>query len=89
MSGSDSKFLDTSGLATLGIGVCDRCKTKRPLGEFVKDDNLPGLLVCRDRSEGCRDVYDPYRLPARQVDNIKLPVYRPDDPMEPAVLRDG
>jgi len=83
MSGSTGKFLDTRGNATLGIGVCDRCSTKRPLAELMSDGNASGLKVCKDPAEGCRDVYDPYRQSARTPDPITLPFYRPDQPLEP------
>jgi len=94
MSGSDSKFLDTTGNPTLGIGVCDRCSTKRPLHQLVSDSNAPGMKVCRDKSEGCLDVLDPYRLPTRTPDRVQLPFNRPDTPLEPVPiidwsLRDG
>jgi hypothetical protein len=52
------------------------------LEEFVSDPNIPGLKVCRNADEGCKDVYDPYRLPARLADKMTLPFYRPDQPME-------
>lgn len=68
-------FLDTTGQATLGIGICDRCKRKFPLAELLPDGNSPGLRVCRDD----RDVFDPWRLPPRQVERITLPFYRPDE----------
>ena len=67
-------FLDTRGNATLGIGICDRCKRKFPLGELHEDKNTPGLLVCDDDN----DDFDPWRLPARQPDNVTLPHHRPD-----------
>jgi hypothetical protein len=82
VSGSTSKFLDTRGNATLGIGVCARCSTKRPLGQLMSDPNASGLKVCKDPSEGCIDKYDPYRLPARRPDPITLPFYRPDERLE-------
>lgn len=69
-----SVFLDTRGNATLGIGICDRCKEKFPLGELMSDPNSPGLRVCRKD----RDQYDPWRLPAPPPDNTVLPFYRPD-----------
>lgn len=94
MSGSGAKYLNTRGNPTLGIGVCDRCNTKRPLGFLVKDPNAPGLRVCRDPLEGCRDNYDPYRLPMRAPDRVQLPFNRPDVPLEEPpqftdLLRDG
>lgn len=71
-------FLNTLGNSTLGIGVCDRCKFKRPLGMLGPDGNIPGLRVCQDKS-GCKDEFDPWRLPALQDDRINLPFVRPDE----------
>ncbi len=71
------RFLNTRGNATLAIGVCGRCSIKMPLDQLLPDPNYPGLLVC----EKDRDEYDPYRLPARQPDNILLPFTRPDTPI--------
>ena len=69
------KWLDTRGLTSLAIGVCDRCKMKRAYIDLQPDPNFPGLRVC---NEGCRDQYDPYRLPARQTERINLRFARPD-----------
>lgn len=83
-------FLDTSGNSTLGIGICDRCKFKRPLGALGPDGNLPGLRVCQDK-DGCKDDFDPWRLPALQDDRINLPFVRSDDSIavaEPPVVYD-
>lgn len=77
-----SRYLDTTGNTTLGIGICARCNTKRALHELVSDPNASGLKVCRDRGEGCLDVYDPYRLPTRPPDRVQLPFNRPDVPLE-------
>jgi hypothetical protein len=82
MSGSAARYLDTSGRGTLGVGICDRCGTKRSLTEFMSDPNTPGLKVCRDPGEGCIDKYDPYRLPARSPDRIQLPFNRPDQRLD-------
>jgi hypothetical protein len=68
-------FLDTEGLASLAIGVCDRCKMKRAFVQLGPDPNFPGLRVC---NEGCRDQFDPYRLAARQTERINLRFARPD-----------
>lgn len=68
-------FLDTEGLASLAIGVCDRCKMKRAFVRLGPDPNFPGLRVC---NEGCRDQFDPYRLAARQTERINLRYARPD-----------
>jgi hypothetical protein len=82
MSGSVSRYLDTRGNSTLGVGICDRCGTKRSLTEFMSDPNASGLKVCKDPAEGCIDKYDPYRMPARRPDPITLPFNRPDQRLE-------
>lgn len=69
------RFLDTRGYSTIAIGVCDRCKMKRPLAVFSNDTNFPGLRVC---DQGCKDQLDPYRLPARKTERINLRFPRPD-----------
>lgn len=73
------RFLDTRGRSTLGIGICGRCSRKFPLDELHPDPNFPGLMVCR----ADQDVYDPYRLPQRQPDQIALRFVRPDTPLDP------
>jgi len=69
-----SIFLDTRGKASLGVGICDRCKVKYPIVDLHPDRNSPGLLVCDE----CNDELDPYRLPPRGPDNIILRNIRPD-----------
>lgn len=71
-------FLDTTGNATLAIGICGRCSRKFPLDELMPDPNYPGLRVCA----ADRDEYDPYRLPARQTEDIALRFPRPDTPLD-------
>ena len=73
-------FLDTRGQPTLGIGLCARCSRKLPLAQLRSDPNYPGLMVC----EKDLDEFDPYRLPARQPDDIVLPFVRPDEPLDVA-----
>lgn len=68
-------WLDTRGLSSLAIAVCDRCKMKRAFVSLGPDPNFPGLRVC---DQGCRDNLDPYRLPARQTERINLRFPRPD-----------
>jgi len=68
-------FLDTRGLASVAIAVCDRCKMKRTFVSLGPDPNFPGLRVC---DQGCRDQFDPYRLPARKTERINLRFPRPD-----------
>ena len=70
-------FLDTTGNATLGIGICARCSVKMPLGELRPDPNYPNLMVCQKDA----DQYDPYRLAPRAPDQIVLPFVRPDVPL--------
>lgn len=67
-------FLDTTGNPTLGIAICGRCSRKFPIHELSDDPNIPGLKVCKDDI----DQFDPYRLPAREAENIVLPFVRPD-----------
>jgi len=69
------RVLDTHGNAILSIAICDRCKMKRAYVNLGSDPNFPGLRVC---DQGCRDQFDPYRLPARQPEKIALRFPRPD-----------
>lgn len=69
------RFLDTSGNSSIAIAVCDRCKMKRAIVSLGPDPNFPGLRVC---DQGCRDNFDPYRLPARKTERIALRYPRPD-----------
>lgn len=71
---SPAYFVDTTGEPTLGVGLCGRCSAKLPLGELSSDPNSPGLMVCKDDL----DVLDPWRLPARETEDITLPFVRPD-----------
>jgi hypothetical protein len=68
-------FLDTTGMTSLAIAVCDRCKMKKPYVDLRPDGNSPGLRVCGD---GCWDTLDPYRLAARKTERINLRFARPD-----------
>lgn len=72
-------FLDTSRESCVAIGICDRCRTKRPIGKLVSDPNSPGLRVCE---ETCVDEFDPWRLPARRTEDITVRHPRPDEPLE-------
>ena len=69
------KFLNTEGLTSVAIGICDRCKMKRAFVQLGPDPNFPGLRVC---DQGCADQLDPYRLAARQTERINLRFPRPD-----------
>lgn len=74
-----SVFLDTRGRSTMAIAICGRCSRKFPYDDLMPDPNYPGLRVCKDDL----DEYDPYRLPARQTENITLRFPRPDTPLNP------
>lgn len=67
-------WLDPRGKSTFGIGICGRCSRKMSLDDLQPDPNIPGLMVCAKD----RDEFDPYRLPARQSEDIRLPFVRPD-----------
>lgn len=82
------RFLDTTGQATLGIAICQRCQTKRMLGDLVQDGNIPQFWVCKDR-HGCWDTYDPFRLPAPPPDNMLLPFVRPDVELVPTPAQEA
>lgn len=73
-----SIWYDSTGKTTYGIGLCDRCSRKMSLDDLFADPNSPGLKVCREDL----DDLDPYRLPARQTENITLRFTRPDVPLE-------
>lgn len=70
-------YIDPTGHSNYGIGLCARCSRKFPLDELRPDPNSPGLMVCDEDA----DEFDPYRLPARQTENITLPFTRPDLPL--------
>jgi hypothetical protein len=42
------RYLDTRGMAYLGIGICDRCSRKFSITELYRDPNFPGLRVCME-----------------------------------------
>lgn len=82
-----SVFIDPTGHSTYGVALCARCSRKFPEDELRPDPNSPGLMVC----EADCDQYDPYRLPARQSENINLLFVRPDIPLDvsPVVTPEG
>lgn len=72
-----SIWLDPTGKTTYGIGICGRCSRKMSLDDLYPDPNAPGLMVCvKDL-----DVFDPWRLPPRQSEDITLRNPRPDVPL--------
>jgi hypothetical protein len=69
-----ARFIDTTGLARIAIGICGRCSQKFPMVDLREDPNTPGLLVCEDDW----DNFDPYRLPPRQPEQLVKGDLRPD-----------
>ena len=69
-----SVYLDTRGNSVLSVAVCDRCNRKFPYVDLMPDPNFPGMRVCKEDL----DQFDPWRLPARQTENIALRWPRPD-----------
>jgi hypothetical protein len=67
-------YCDTRGQPVLSVAVCDRCSRKLPYSMLRSDPNAPGLKVCPDDV----DQFDPWRLAARQTENITLRHPRPD-----------
>ena len=67
-------YLDTRGNSVLSVAVCDRCNRKFPYVDLMPDPNFPGMRVCKEDL----DNFDPWRLPARQTENIALRFPRPD-----------
>ncbi len=61
-------------LHALPVAICDRCRMKVPHASLVPDGDNPALRVC----PGCRDDIDPYKLPARRVEQIAVRHPRPD-----------
>jgi hypothetical protein len=67
-------YLDTRGNSVLSVAICDRCSRKFAYTELYPDPNFPGMRVCKVDL----DKFDPWRLPARQTENITLRFPRPD-----------
>jgi hypothetical protein len=67
-------YLDTRGNSVLSVAICDRCNRKFAYVDLMPDPNFPGMRVCKVDL----DQYDPWRLPARQTENIALRFPRPD-----------
>ena len=66
-------YLPVRAKGSAAIAVCPRCQTKIYYDDLKKDPNN-GQFYC----EHCVDAYDPWRLPARQAENISLQHPRPD-----------
>lgn len=70
-------YLPVNVKGSAAIAVCPRCRMKVQYDALVEDPNNK-QLYCKE----CVDVYDPYRLPARQTENITLQHPRPDTELE-------
>jgi len=79
------RFLDPTGRTSYGLALCARCSRKFFLDELYPDPNAPGLMVCIDDL----DELDPYRLPARQTEDITLRFTRPDVPLDGHETNEG
>ena len=66
-------YLPVRTKGSAAITVCPRCQMKIYYSDAVQDPNNK-LWVCKD----CSDLYDPWRLPARQTEDISLQHPRPD-----------
>lgn len=67
-------YIDTRGNSVLSVALCDRCSRKFAYVDLMPDPNFPGMRVCKEDL----DNFDPWRLPARQTENIALRFPRPD-----------
>ena len=67
-------YLPVNLKGSAAIAVCPRCKFKMQYDDMVQDPNTK-TWVCK----GCQDLYDPWRLPARNPENISLQHPRPDE----------
>jgi len=87
-----SEYISTNGRSRLAIGICGRCSLKFALDDLSPDPNYPGLMVCGTPGQmtgkgswsggsGCSDMYDPYRLPPHETEDITLDMPRPDEPL--------
>lgn len=68
-----SLYLPVRTKGSAAIAVCARCQTKVHYDSLKQDPNTLNWY-CSD----CVDIYDPWRLPARQPENISLQHPRPD-----------
>jgi NAD-dependent SIR2 family protein deacetylase len=68
-----SLYLPVRAKGSAAIAVCYRCSKKTYMDDLKKDPNN-NQWFCPE----CVDIYDPWRLPARQAENISLDHPRPD-----------
>ena len=58
---------------SMAIAICFRCQMKMYQGDLKQDPNNQNWY-CKE----CVDLFDPWRLPARQPEDISLQHPRPD-----------
>lgn len=68
-----SLYLPVRSKGGVAIAICFRCQKKVHYATLKQDPNNLNYY-CGD----CVDIYDPWRLPARQAENITLDHPRPD-----------
>lgn len=72
-----SLYLPLNLKGTVAIAICGRCATKMQYDDLRQDPNNQQWYCA-----ACTDVLDPYRLPARQTEDISLRHPRPDVELE-------
>lgn len=72
-----SLYLPVKAKGTVAICVCPRCQKKMYYSDLKQDPNNKNWYC-----EGCVDIYDPWRLPARRTEEIGLQHPRPDVKLE-------
>lgn len=70
-------YLPVRTKGSAAIAVCYRCQRKVYYNDLKQDPNNKQYF-CPE----CVDIYDPWRLPARQAENIGLQHPRPDVDLE-------
>ena len=70
-------YLKPNMRGSVAIAICGRCNQKIQYDDLKVDPNN-GQYYCPK----CVDVLDPWRKPARKVEDISLQHPRPDDKVE-------
>ena len=69
-------FINTTGNANLGVGVCGRCSVKHALVDLRPDRNATGLMR--------RNVEETPATPPQRAEPVASQQPRPPQPMRPA-----
>lgn len=73
-----SKYLAVKEVGgSVAIAICPRCNRKMYYGDLQQDPNNNNWY-CKD----CVDIYDPWRLPARNAEDISLHHPRPETDLD-------